>query len=154
MNIHFFIQYPSKSRTPVTFVPIWRLTWTGHWSWTLRRTAITIPTKAVRVMASPSVRISSCTNSPTSMRGRVEEEEEVEDLGPGQHWKEGTLQDLVGVFWAPRTMGRVESLTADISTASAAAKPVNIVKPQRRMERVEGGDTGIRAGKEDLSVSI
>lgn len=83
-----------------------------------------------------------------------EEEEEVADLGPGQHWKEGTLQDLVGVFWAPRTMGRVESLTADISTASAAAKPVNIVKPQRTMERVEGGDTGIRAGKEDLSVSI
>lgn len=85
------------------------------------------------------------------MRGRVVE---VEDLGPGQHWKEGTLQAHVGVFWAPRTMGRVESLTADISTASAAARPVNVVKPQRRMEKVEGGDTGVKAGKEDLSVSI
>lgn len=51
-------------------------------------------------------------------------------------------------------MGRVESLTADISMASAAARPANIVKPQRMRERAEGGDTGIRAGTEDLSVSV
>lgn len=51
-------------------------------------------------------------------------------------------------------MGRVESLTVDISMASAAARPANIVKPLRMRERAEGGDTGVKAGKEDLSVSM
>ncbi|KAL0197653.1 hypothetical protein M9458_006193, partial [Cirrhinus mrigala] len=51
-------------------------------------------------------------------------------------------------------MGRAKSLTADISTASAAARPANIVKPQRMRERAEGGDTGVRAGTEDLSVQM
>lgn len=51
-------------------------------------------------------------------------------------------------------MGRVESLTADISMASAAARPTNTIKPQRMREGAEGEDTRVRAGKEDLSVSM
>ncbi len=94
--LFFCFYHAFRSHSPVTFVPIWRHIWTGRWSWTLRRTAIIILTKLVQVTVSPSALISSCTNSPTSMRGRVEEE--VDGLSPGQRWKGGTPQDLAGVF--------------------------------------------------------
>lgn len=85
------------------------------------------------------------------MRQRVEE---VESLNPGPHWKEETPQGLAAVFWALSTMKRVESPIADTSTASTAVRPVSIAKPQRKLERPEGGDTGVRPRKEDLIVSI
>ncbi len=37
---------------------------------------------------------------------------------------------------------------------SAAARHANTIKPQRMRERAEGGDTRVKAGKEDLSVSM